>query len=243
MLKYLYVGDYDDGNPSSETPVADSAPENGAEQGDNQDIVSEPPSVDRAVATSFNNITVYALAEKYDIQDLKDLAKEKFRGRSASHLWRYSDLFDALEVIYSNTPSSDRGLRDIISKLCANTNDEEDLLEKPRFRELMSKDGSMALDVLVESRKKHALDCGVLEGQLDRKRTQLHAAAERNQHLRMLADKDQEIMKNFIQNGASCPFCKLPSHLAFQESERTEARKAYVYCESSVCHGQCVWSS
>ncbi|KAL8895564.1 MAG: hypothetical protein Q9207_008116, partial [Kuettlingeria erythrocarpa] len=186
-----------------------SAPDNGVEQGDNQDTVSNPPFITRAAATSFNNITVYALAGKYDIQDLKDLATEKFRSRSDPYFWMQSDLFLALEVIYSNTPSGDRGLRDIISKLCAIRTDE--FSENPRFRELMCKDGSMALDVLVHSRTIYKNDVKDLE------------------ELLTDVETEEKMLEAFITRGAMCTSCKSSSNLEVKTSQ-VQNKRFYILC-------------
>lgn len=56
---------------------------------------------------------VYALAEKYDIPSLKQLAKSKFE--MAMACWYDSPEFaDAIEEVYCSTVDSDRGLRDIV---------------------------------------------------------------------------------------------------------------------------------
>lgn len=56
---------------------------------------------------------VYALAEKYDIPSLKQLAKNKFE--MAMACWYDSPEFaDAIEEVYCSTIDSDRGLRDVV---------------------------------------------------------------------------------------------------------------------------------
>lgn len=58
---------------------------------------------------------VYAIADKYGVSLLKDLAKEKFA--SALKNTKVSDIpsfITAIEIIYTSTLGSDRGLRDCI---------------------------------------------------------------------------------------------------------------------------------
>lgn len=56
---------------------------------------------------------VYALAEKYDIPSLKQLAKSKFE--MAMACWYDSEEFaEAIEEVYCSTVDSDRGLRDVV---------------------------------------------------------------------------------------------------------------------------------
>ena len=67
---------------------------------------------------TFVYIRMYALAEKYDIPGLQSDAREGF-STLASLKWPYRNLPAIIVAIYSSTPSSDRGLRDTIIKLCA----------------------------------------------------------------------------------------------------------------------------
>lgn len=56
---------------------------------------------------------VYALAEKYDVPSLKQLAKSKFE--MAMACWYDSPEFaHAIEEVYCSTVDSDRGLRDVV---------------------------------------------------------------------------------------------------------------------------------
>lgn len=59
---------------------------------------------------------VYALAEKYDIPDLKTLAKRKFEIAVACY-YDAPELAEAIELVYSNTVDSDRGLRGVVLQL------------------------------------------------------------------------------------------------------------------------------
>lgn len=56
---------------------------------------------------------VYALAEKFDIPGLKDLAKSKFEMAMACY-YDSPDFAEAIEEVYCSTIDSDRGLRDIV---------------------------------------------------------------------------------------------------------------------------------
>jgi len=56
---------------------------------------------------------VYALAEKYDIPSLKDLAQSKFEMAMACY-YDSSEFADAIEEVYYSTIDSDRGLRDVV---------------------------------------------------------------------------------------------------------------------------------
>lgn len=54
---------------------------------------------------------VYAMADKYDISDLKHLAQEKFAA-ALNAGWDIVSFPDVVETVYTTTLASDRGLRD-----------------------------------------------------------------------------------------------------------------------------------
>ncbi len=57
--------------------------------------------------------TVFALAEKYAVQGLKELAVEKFETEAATH-WESSEFLQAAQVAYTSTADSVRGMRDVV---------------------------------------------------------------------------------------------------------------------------------
>jgi hypothetical protein len=61
---------------------------------------------------------VYALAEKYDIPALKELARRKFEMAMACD-YDSPELPEAIEEVYDSTLDTDRGLRDIVLQLLA----------------------------------------------------------------------------------------------------------------------------
>lgn len=56
---------------------------------------------------------VYALAEKYDIPSLKEVARRKFEIAMACH-YDSPEFADAVEEVYCSTIDSERGLRDVV---------------------------------------------------------------------------------------------------------------------------------
>ena len=60
-----------------------------------------------------NHTRVYALAEKYDVPALKELARSKFEMAMAC-FYDSPEFADAIEEVYCSTIDSDRGLRDIV---------------------------------------------------------------------------------------------------------------------------------
>ena len=63
-----------------------------------------------------NNVDVYALAEKYNLPGLKELAAKKFR-RDACKC-PLNGLAAIAHETYTSTPSSDRGIRDLVIQIC-----------------------------------------------------------------------------------------------------------------------------
>lgn len=60
------------------------------------------------------NAKVYALADKYQIGPLKDLAKEKFSAALKSG-WDIVNFPEVIEAVYRTTLASDRALRDCLA--------------------------------------------------------------------------------------------------------------------------------
>ncbi|KAK5080168.1 hypothetical protein LTR05_008774 [Lithohypha guttulata] len=61
------------------------------------------------------NTLVYALADKYEIDDLKAQAKQKFE-EAVVQDWDSQAFAYAAELVFSTTPNSDRGLRTVVTK-------------------------------------------------------------------------------------------------------------------------------
>lgn len=137
MLKFLYTRDYDDQAPAQiEGPLSTLKDAVGPMvEDDGHETLSfaisetaETTVVDGKVtdrdfsalelSRALINIAVYAIAEKYDLKDLKMAAKNRcFSQPWAS--WPLDDLRVIAKEVYSSTPSPDRGLRDKIICDCA----------------------------------------------------------------------------------------------------------------------------
>lgn len=126
MLLYLYTLDYPDDDIShirGERGATEYSPPLNKKrkvsvttgEGTDSDTAS-------GVATSddprmMNNVLIYAIAEKYDIPELKELAKCKFHILASSR-WPH-DGFDAIaKAVFSTTPENDMGLRQIVLDIC-----------------------------------------------------------------------------------------------------------------------------
>ena len=92
-----------------------------------------------------NNVLVYALANKYDIPELKTLAKAKFStlvgGQSS-----LEDLSTTANAVFTTTPASDLGLRHIVINVCSES--VQAALENESIVSTMEEQGYFALGVL-----------------------------------------------------------------------------------------------
>lgn len=122
MLQFIYTGDYSDlSSDDPDTPI---------------------------LASAMVNVEIYAIAEKYDIRTLKELAKKKFESSVDFSNANMSDVSIIIEFVYRTTPSSDRGLRDIIAPYLTSLKTE--LRASDDFMDLIKNklDGDFAIDVI-----------------------------------------------------------------------------------------------
>ena len=112
LLVYLYTSDYDD-EPSSQEP----------EDASSHDSSPEPAEYNQIIA----HVRVYSLADRFDIKDLKTMAKRKFEA-AITKRWPLPSFPAIVREIFRSTPSLDNGLRDIVISLCAQHM--EDLIEE-----------------------------------------------------------------------------------------------------------------
>ncbi|KAF2023849.1 hypothetical protein EK21DRAFT_80003, partial [Setomelanomma holmii] len=76
-------------------------------------VVAKPENASEVNEPLTIHATMYALGDKYQVEGLCDLAKEKFR--SCLHHHAHSeDFISAVQTIHSTTPESNRGLRDVV---------------------------------------------------------------------------------------------------------------------------------
>ncbi|RKK88790.1 hypothetical protein BFJ68_g16855 [Fusarium oxysporum] len=90
---------------------------------------------------------VYALGEKYGIEDLKGLALDKFHAE-AEHHWQSDDFLHAIQEVYKSTIEEDRPLRDIVVEVI---DAHPELLDQSRWQESI-KDLGLCFDLLMRSR-------------------------------------------------------------------------------------------
>lgn len=121
MIDYLYRLDYDD-QPNS---------------------ASQKSSDGRLVINSL----VYALADKYEIWSLKEIAKQKI-AKLIDKEWNDDSFLAALEIVWTTTPQSDRGLRALFIPVLADH--KKELITKEMYVEAVRSVGDLAVDIMQE---------------------------------------------------------------------------------------------
>jgi hypothetical protein len=105
---------------------------------------------------------------------LKELAKSKFED-DVDHGCLGDGFLDVVRLVYKSTPSNDRGMRDIITRVCSERSDR--FLQNPGFITLMLDEAQLSIDVLRKvNEEKNAARLAVFE---ERQRSQLQENALR----------------------------------------------------------------
>jgi hypothetical protein len=82
------------------------------------------------------------------MDELKEIAREKFRSR-AENLLFVNEFPEIIRELYGSTPSSDRGLRDIVSHICAQQG--RTVIDSPDLSASIVEIGEFGLDILREA--------------------------------------------------------------------------------------------
>ncbi|KAL8783045.1 MAG: hypothetical protein Q9195_009499 [Heterodermia aff. obscurata] len=106
MIQFLYTSEYD------ETTQITVKQDN--EDGPKNDLMTQAEAYEHLAC----HVQLYAAADKYDIEDLKYLAKSKLE-MSISGRWPIPFFPVLVQGILNSTPPKDRGLREIITPICA----------------------------------------------------------------------------------------------------------------------------
>ena len=152
MLTYLYTLDYDDQDASEAVAMIVSQNTDGhvADSSSKPEVVDDAPIVH---CKRMNNVRVYALAEKYNIPALKELAKAKFMGcEGPSNFTHHQELINA---VFASTPDTDSGLRNTVVLACATSLHFEKSLEEEGLAPVIRDHGSLDLGILREFFKEH----------------------------------------------------------------------------------------
>lgn len=209
MLKFLYTRDYDDQAPAQiEGPLSTLKDAIGSMvEDDGHEILSsaiskttETTVVDRKVtdqdlsalelSRALINIAVYAIAEKYDLKDLKMAAKNKCLWQPWVS-WPLDDLRVIAKEVYSSTPSPDRGLRDKV--ICDCAYHAQELTEQQDWISMIKMDADFGFDLFQKMTEKQTETMMELENSQYKSTGLLRQKVE----LRQENDELQQKMANF----------------------------------------------
>ncbi|KAL8829305.1 MAG: hypothetical protein Q9170_006226 [Blastenia crenularia] len=168
----------------------------------------------------WNNVPVYALAEKYNVQPLKALTKERFRASSLG-VWEKADILEVLKEVYETTPSTDRGLRESMLDVCQRYIDQ--LTVFPAFRQMLRDNALLALDIvdrLHDTKETLGDRISFLETELqdrnneklDTKRT-VQSLQDQVQSAKDWAGAEKRALKEVLPKNAICLHCSKELHL------------------------------
>ncbi|KAL8650255.1 MAG: hypothetical protein Q9210_003926 [Variospora velana] len=264
LLQYLYTTDYDDKDVNVEdTPVANASSTSSAQidnatpqvTPDAPEPEKEDESAHHKASATMNNAAVYALAEKYNIASLKNLAKEKFEDHCACFRWGTESLVATLEFIYTSTPAADQGLRDVMARVCFQqiNNSSGMVLDAPQLQELMMKEGALGLNVLVKAHEEARLllaENRRISKEMARGMVKQRAEAARKQDdmtrtisnlksqlesARNGAHHERDALHDLVWNSVLCTHCNKILDLKMERSYSNGRSIAYVIFKCLFC--------
>ncbi|TVY45333.1 Arm repeat protein interacting with ABF2 [Lachnellula occidentalis] len=142
MLSYMYTSDYSDGPDSTEPG---STPSKSVPSASSTAVSSSNPS---PTSASLTNAQLFVIADKYDIQGLKELAKKKYEEVIADS-WNSASFVASLKLLYEETLESDRALKDAAVKVAGQH--AKELVDRGEFAALCIEHGQIGFDVLKSS--------------------------------------------------------------------------------------------
>ncbi|TVY83182.1 hypothetical protein LSUE1_G003669 [Lachnellula suecica] len=170
MLEYLYNADYSDGRVVGTSATASNTPSKPASIRFKRSKLSRPSiqtqiaseaSTPQSAAALFTNAQVFVIADKYDIQGLKELATKKYT-ELVSNNWNSEYFVNSLKLLYEETPESDRLLKNVAITTAGKQTKE--LVDRGEFAALCKENGEIAFDVMkasfLSSQMHTCGDCG-----------------------------------------------------------------------------------
>ena len=155
MLTYLYTLTYDDeGDATSAEHYMVNGPEF-SEAATTPDTPLLEEELSRH-AKMVNNVAVCAIAQKYDISELEQLATLKF----CELLWLKapsSSLLHVVDAIFETTSIAESGLRSVVAKYCAQYCTK--IIADDHLSTMIKDHGDLGLDIL----RQHKAEIGELE--------------------------------------------------------------------------------
>lgn len=174
MITFFYTGTYDQGNPHVGTRDA-------------------TPFVGPILMA---NTLVYSIADKYDIDALKIVAKAKFENLSFA-AWKCEDFPAVVAMVFDTTLDTDAGLRDIVSRICARHVD--GILASDTWSDLLSTNGAIGLSVFKIAHRRSVEEVEEAGGEVEDRERHLDWAASCNDRLHKRFDEAYEELDTLIK--------------------------------------------
>ena len=155
MLIYLYTLTYDDeGDAASVQHYMVNDPDVATSQA--LLSMNTPDKKLLRNAKMMNNIAVYAIAQKYDISELKELATARFHDL----LWQKApnhELHDVVGAVFETTTINDPGLRNVVIEYCADYSTE--IVRDDALCSIIKDNGELGLALLQEADERATNRC------------------------------------------------------------------------------------
>ena len=156
MLSYMYTLDYTDGNQSiivDSTETATTPAKTKFHKKSGRTIAFVPSSITAppsghsqfSAGALLTNTRVFVIADKYDIQGLKQLATKKYKV-AVPNAWNCTEFFGSLRLLYEETLESDRLLKDVAVKTAGKH--VKDLVDRGEFAALCRLNGELGFEIL-----------------------------------------------------------------------------------------------
>ena len=143
-----------------------------------------------------SHVRVYALAEKYDIEGLKRLAAVNVDEIADGHMCE--DFPAIVAAVFETTPSSDHGLRDVVSRICANHIDE--VLASETWKETLATNGEIGLAIFKLARQKSVAEVDKATKQAENQQQDFDRAIYSNNLMREGFDKAHEDLERMLSD-------------------------------------------
>lgn len=137
MISYMYTFDYDDYDSLTDESVA--------EKDDKSDVMLSP-EVDDIDFELFSSVRVYAIAEKYEIPGLKELARSKFAKWTKGN-WNSLHCSAMAAEAFTTTSMEDTGPRDIVADIVVQN---ISLVSKAEWQEVIAKNDYLSRKLLCQ---------------------------------------------------------------------------------------------
>lgn len=147
MLSFMYTGDYEDPEPEAERKIPVSGDnENGDGDSDNNhNAPTIPNTYARAVSVGYANLDLYVTADKFMMETLKEVAKDRFLDWFMGY--KGGELADVIRKAFAILPPHDNVFREAIIQTVAHSWADAPYLGDDLFRVLI--DYGMMKDVFM----------------------------------------------------------------------------------------------